>query len=180
MKWTGRLLALFFIIPIIELALLIQVGQWIGFWPTIGIILATGVTGSYLAKREGLSAWRRLQAKLDSGGLPGRELLDGVIILIAGALLITPGVLSDISGIIGLFPPTRALIRKLVMRRLKKALREGRIQMSFGPFGAGGGPWNTPPEPNGAQSDQENEWVGSGRKVPRHRKDPDAGEDGSA
>lgn len=180
MKWTSRLLALFFLVPLVELFVLIQVEEFAdrltggyGLIITLGLILLTGFVGSYLAKREGLSAWRKLQAKLDSGGLPGRELLDGVIILIAGALLITPGVLSDLGGIIGLFPPTRALVRKLVMRRLKKALREGRLQMSFGPFGSAGAPWKTPPEPNGMEGEREDDWAGSGRKVPRHREDPD-------
>ncbi len=178
MKLLGRLFALFLLVPIIELALLIQVGQWIGTVPTIAIIVLTGAAGSYLAKREGLSVWRKLRAKLEAGGLPGEELLDGVIILIAGALLITPGVLSDLSGIIGFFPPTRAVIRRFALRRIKKALREGTLQTSFTGFGAS--PWHTPdapPSSNGSEPTPESaQWSGAGRAVPHHQDDPDESE----
>lgn len=148
MKILARILALFLIMPVVELFLLVQLekyadrftGGW-GLLFTLVVIFITGVVGSYLAKREGLSVWNRLKQQLDSGGLPGKELLDGVIILIAGALLITPGVLTDVFGFIGLIPPTRALVRKLVMRRVKKAMRDGTIQTSFGSaWGPGGNP----------------------------------------
>ena len=135
MNILARLLALFLIMPAVELALLFVVGEYIGFFPTIGLIIFTGVVGGYLAKREGLSAWNRLKGRLDSGGLPGKELLDGVVILLAGALLITPGVLTDLIGFLGLLPPTRALIRKQTMKRIKKAMRDGTIQTSFGGYG---------------------------------------------
>jgi UPF0716 protein FxsA len=138
----ARLVILFLVTPAVELALLLKVGQLIGFWETVGIIVLTGVAGSYLAKREGVSAWQRLNKSLAQGGLPGTELLDGVIILVAGALLITPGVLTDVVGFMGLIPPSRALIRKLVMRRVKKKMEDGSLNMQFGFFGGfpSGGP----------------------------------------
>ena len=135
MKILARLLALFLIMPAVELALLFVVGEYVGFLPTIGLIIFTGVVGGFLAKREGLSVWGQLKDRLDGGGLPGKELLDGVIILMAGALLITPGVLTDLIGFLGLLPSTRAFIRKHAMERIKKAMRDGTIQTSFGGYG---------------------------------------------
>lgn len=134
----GRLILLFLLTPAVELGLLIQVDKLIGFWPTIGLIIVTGMAGSYLAKREGLSVWNRLNERLNGGGLPGKELLDGVIILVAGALLITPGVLTDVFGFIGLIPFTRAGVRKIVMKRIRKKMDDGSFQMQFGFFGGSG------------------------------------------
>lgn len=130
----GRLLALFLITPVVELALLIQLGEYIGFWPTVGVIVLTGITGSYLAKREGLSIWKRFNERLKGGELPGKELLDGVIILVAGALLITPGVLTDLFGFIGLIPFTRAMVRKYLNGRIQRAMERGSVRMTFGGF----------------------------------------------
>lgn len=153
----ARLLLLFLVTPVVELALLIKLGDVIGFWPTVGIILVTGITGSYLAKREGLSVWQRFNRRLHEGGLPGKELLDGVIILMAGALLITPGVLTDVVGFLGLLPPTRALIRKAATRRIQKAMDRGTLTMSFGSFGS----FNVAPDP-----DEPAGWDGEPREVP--------------
>ncbi len=100
----GRLILLFLLTPAVELALLIQVDQLIGFWATIALIIVTGVVGSHLARREGLSTWGRLNRRLQAGDLPGKELADGVIILVSGALLITPGILTDVIGFSGLQP----------------------------------------------------------------------------
>lgn len=168
----GRLLLLFLITPAVELGLLIQVDRLIGFWSTIGLIILTGIVGSYLARREGLSAWRRLNSRLHAGELPGKELADGVIILVAGALLITPGVLTDFFGFMGLLPPTRALIRKAVMKRLQSKMEDGSIHVQFGVFGGppGGGPTppSSGPEPS-SESRSSDQWNGTGRRVPGHR-----------
>jgi UPF0716 protein FxsA len=180
----GRLLLLFLLTPAVELGLLIQVDQLIGFGPTIGLIIATGIAGSYLARREGLNTWRRLNERLRSGDLPGKELVDGVIILVAGALLVTPGVLTDVVGFIGLIPPTRALVRKALMRRFQSKMEEGSMQVQFGFFGGatpgpnGSGPAPSSP-PGGASSDSEDasgDWKGRGRQVPGHS-DRDASSD---
>lgn len=169
----GRLLLLFLLTPAVELGVLIQVDQLIGFGPTIGLIVATGIAGSYLARREGLNTWRRLNERLQMGDLPGKELVDGVIILVAGALLVTPGVLTDVVGFLGLIPPTRALIRRVLMRRFQSKMQEGSMQVQFGIFGGAA------PGPNGPDFDARNEhrsdeeesaeeWQGSGRQMPRH------------
>ncbi|PEN15129.1 hypothetical protein CRI94_02235 [Longibacter salinarum] len=192
----ARLVVLFLVTPAVELALLLKVGQLIGFWETVGIIVATGIAGSFLAKREGVSAWQRLNRSLARGGLPGKELLDGVIILIAGALLITPGVLTDIVGFMGLLPPSRALIRKLIMKRVQKKMEDGSLNMQFGffggvpsggrggtpdgPSGPAGGPGGNPagdsgpsPRPNGPKPserkrEREPGWEGTPRQRPGH------------
>ncbi len=132
----AQLFLLFLIVPAVELALLLQIGRWIGLWPTIGLIFATALAGSFLARREGMATWRAFRQRLAEGKLPGRELIDGVLILLAGALLITPGVLTDLLGLVGLLPPTRALIRRYLMRRLQQILRQQTTQLyvSFGSF----------------------------------------------
>lgn len=107
-----RLILLFVVVPAIELMLLIEIGQVIGTLPTFGLILVTGLAGSALARTQGLSVWRKFQARLSAGRMPGDELIDGLIILVSGALLLTPGVLTDIVGLAGLIPLTRRLIRK--------------------------------------------------------------------
>lgn len=161
----ARLLLLFLITPVVELALLLRVGEWIGFWPTVGLILFTGIAGSVLARREGLSVWRRLNTRMNGGQLPGKELIDGVIILIAGALLITPGVLTDLVGFAGLLPPTRALIRSYIDRRLRKKMEEGTVRMyGFGPtpFDAGAA------DASEMGGQRQTEWGGESRDVPRY------------
>lgn len=121
----GRLLALFLIVPIADLALLIWVGGRVGFWPTVGLIALTALAGSWLARRQGWSVLNRVQAKLASGALPGPELIDGLIILVSAALLLTPGILTDAVGFLGLLPPTRALIRNQLHKRFKGSLEGG-------------------------------------------------------
>ena len=132
----ARILLILLITPIVELALLIQVGEWIGFWPTMGIIVATAFLGSYMLRREGLAVWRRFNARLSAGDLPGTEVVDGVIVLMAGALLVTPGVLSDVVGILGLLPPTRATIRSLIMKKVRAKIAAGTASAGFFSFGS--------------------------------------------
>ena len=107
----SRLLILFIVVPMIELMVLIEVGKEIGFWPTIGIICITGLIGSTLARQQGVAVWTQFNNRLQKGELPGSQIIDGLIILIAGALLLTPGVLTDIVGFLGLLPISRPLIR---------------------------------------------------------------------
>ena len=128
----ARLLALFVLVPAIELYLLIQLGTLIGALETFAVIFLTGLLGTYLAKSQGFSVWRRLQAKLASGSLPGQELLDAVIILVSGALLITPGILTDIVGFLGLFPVSRGAIIIALKRRFSGRISSGGIH--FGTY----------------------------------------------
>lgn len=114
------LLLLFVVVPIVELWVIIRVGSAIGFLNTLGIIVGVAVLGSWLVKREGLRVWRRFTESVSRGRVPTRELVDGVLILGAGALLLTPGFVTDVFGVLMLFPPTRAVFRSLVMRSAKK------------------------------------------------------------
>ena len=130
------LILLFIIVPIAELALLIQVGQAIGVWWTVLILIADALLGSYLLRTQGRLAWRRFNEALAAGRAPAREVADGVLIIFGGALLLTPGFISDIFGVLFLLPPTRALIRRLFLRR---AIRRMTASMRVATFPAGNG-----------------------------------------
>jgi len=111
------LVLLFIVVPIAELAVIIQVGGLIGFWPTLAILIADSILGSVLMRAQGRIAWRRFNEAVRNGRVPAREVADGVLVIFGGALLLTPGFLSDILGALFLLPPTRALIRKVFLRR---------------------------------------------------------------
>src|SRR5215212_857393 len=114
------LVVLFIVVPIAELAVLIQIGQLIGVWWTIALLVADAVLGSLLARSQGRLAWRRFNEALRAGRVPAREVADGVLVIFGGALLLTPGFLSDIFGLLLLVPPTRALIRGVFLRQAMK------------------------------------------------------------
>jgi len=126
----ASLLLLFIVLPAVELALLIEVGTRIGTPATIGIIVGTGVAGAALAKHQGLRTVGRIQEELDTGALPTGALVDGVIILIAGALLITPGLLTDVAGFLCLVPVTRALVKRALQHRFERAVAERHIDIT--------------------------------------------------
>ncbi len=110
----GNLLVLFIFVPIVELFLLIQLGVRIGPWPTIGLIVLTGFLGASLARQQGLSTMRKIQEEMRNGRQPTLELLEGMMILIGGVVLITPGIMTDLFGFALLLPGFRkALARKL-------------------------------------------------------------------
>jgi UPF0716 protein FxsA len=114
---TLLLIVLFIVVPIAELAILIQVGELIGVWWTIALLIADAVLGSMLARSQGRAAWRRFNLAIQSGRPPAREVLDGILILAGGALLLTPGFLTDVLGLFLLLPPTRAFVRAVLVRR---------------------------------------------------------------
>ena len=113
-----RLLAAFILIPLIELYLLLQLAEVTSVPLTIGIVIGTGVLGSLLARREGTIAWYRFRSALGEGRVPSREIQDGLMIVFAAALLLTPGLLTDIVGFMMLLPIGRNLIRRLFLRRI--------------------------------------------------------------
>jgi len=179
----GRLILLFLLTPAVELALLIQVDRFIGFWATIALIIVTGIVGSHLARREGLSTWRRLNRRLQAGDLPGTELADGIIILVAGALLITPGILTDVIGFLGLIPFTRTRLRRVLMRWFQNKVEQGTLQVQFGMFGGSSspleGPTGPPHSPDGpARSPSGRTWEGRPQDTPNHV--DEIGDEGSA
>ena len=111
------LVLLFIVVPLVELYVIIQVGQAIGVWWTLALLVADSVAGSVLMRSQGRAAWRRFQAALAEGRMPGREVLDGVLVIFGGAFLLTPGFVTDVLGAILLAPPTRALVRRVLVRR---------------------------------------------------------------
>jgi UPF0716 protein FxsA len=131
------LVALFIIVPIAELAVIIQVGQAIGVWWTIAILVADSILGSVLMRSQGRATWRRFNAALQAGRVPAREVADGVLVIFGGALLLTPGFLSDIFGLLFLIPPTRALIRRVFLRQAMKRITVS-MAGAMPPRGAGG------------------------------------------
>jgi UPF0716 protein FxsA len=114
------LVLLFLVAPLVELAVIVQVANAAGAVNTIGLLIAVSLVGAWLAKREGLITLRRIQLALGRGDLPSREVADGALILMAGALMIAPGFISDVVALLLLFPPTRAVIRPVVVRWLAK------------------------------------------------------------
>src|SRR5919202_3527335 len=111
------LLLLFIVVPIAELAVIIQVGQAIGVLPTIAILVADSLLGSALMRSQGRAAWRQFNLAAREGRVPAREALDGVLVIFGGALLLTPGFITDVLGLILLVPPTRAVVRAVLVRR---------------------------------------------------------------
>lgn len=126
----ARLALLFVVVPLLELILLIQIGQVVGLWPTIGLVVLTGAVGAALARSQGLKTLWAFQEATSRGALPAEAIQDGLAILVGGAFLLTPGLLTDIVGFALLVPPTR----RWVVQRIKKAfmsrLEDGRIQMA--------------------------------------------------
>ena len=139
------LIILFIVVPIAELYVIIQVGELIGIWPTLALLLLDAIGGSLLLKHQGRGAWRRFNEALAQRRFPGREVVDGVLIVIGGTLLVTPGFLTDIVGLFLLIPPTRAVARAVLRR-----FTIGRVAI-LGSFPGGGqyGGWGGPPRGGG-------------------------------
>jgi UPF0716 protein FxsA len=143
----GRLLLLFTAVPLIELYLLLVVGRFIGLGPTVALVLVTGMLGAWLAKAEGMRVIRRWQQSLARGAVPEEGVLDGVLVLVGGVLLVTPGVLTDVLGLALLFPPSRKALGAAVRKTLERRIERGDVHvvsfssrdMDFGGFGGLGG-----------------------------------------
>src|SRR3954451_412752 len=113
------LIAVFVVVPLAELYVIFQVGDAIGILPTLAILVADSLLGSWLLKNQGGAVWRRFNETLSDGRVPHREIVDGVLVIFGGAFLITPGFLTDIVGVLLLLPPTRALFRRQLQKRLE-------------------------------------------------------------
>jgi UPF0716 protein FxsA len=124
------LLLLFIAIPIVEIYVIIQVGQAIGALWTIALLIADSILGSMLMRSQGRAVWRRFNKALAEGRPPTREILDGALVILGGALLLTPGFVTDVFGLALLLPPSRAVVRVLLARRM--AVRLVGRPMSFG------------------------------------------------
>ena len=124
MKW---LILAFVFVPIAEIALLLYSGSAIGIFPTILLIIATGIAGAYLARRQGLKAWTELRTRMATMETPGNAIIDGVCIFFGGILLIMPGFITDIAGVLLLFKGPRKVIRPLIVAWLYRKMRKGQI-----------------------------------------------------
>lgn len=124
-----RLFLLFTVVPLVELFLLINLGRRVGVVPTIALVLFTGALGAYLARSQGLATWRKAQQELAAGRMPAAQLIDGMLILIAGAVLLTPGLLTDFFGFSLLIPGGRRFIAERVRSMMKGRVRTARGQV---------------------------------------------------
>ena len=150
-KQTGRarpigllLLAAFILVPLAEIAVLIEVGGWLGVGPTLALIILTAVVGAWMLRRQGIAVLRRAQQQMHQGTVPLVEVFEGFCLVIAGALLLTPGFLTDAVGALLLLPPMRAFLYRRVQRRLEEQVRGGAPHA-----GAGGGPGGRDQPPQG-------------------------------
>jgi UPF0716 protein FxsA len=140
------LIALFIVIPLIEIAVIIQVGEALGVVNTIGLLLLVSVVGAWLVKRQGLGVLRRIREQQQAGQIPAAAMFDGALVLVAGALLLTPGFVTDAVGLLLLLPPVRAGVRAFLRRRVMARVRVVRPES----WSRGGRPWypnSPPPEP---------------------------------
>ncbi|OMF35897.1 membrane protein FxsA [Paenibacillus sp. FSL H8-0548] len=125
-KW---LLAVFIVVPIIEIWGMFQVGSWIGGWNTFFILIIMGLAGAYLARAEGRKVWGEAQRQMQAGQIPGQSLLDGLCVLAGGILLLMPGFLSDIIGITLLIPITRSFYRQVMLNWIEKRIKNGNFRI---------------------------------------------------
>ncbi len=123
------LVLLFILVPIAEIYVIIQVGQAIGPWWTIALLIADSILGSMLMRSQGRAAWRRFNEAVAARRPPAREVLDGVLVIFGGAFLITPGFISDIFGLFFLLPPTRAIARRFIVHSVLRRTPAGRAAM---------------------------------------------------
>ncbi len=134
-----RLILLFTIVPLLELSLLLRIGSWLGAGPTLGLVLGTGFVGAWLARREGLRAWSAVQDQLVRGQVPGRELLDAVLVLLAGVVLITPGILTDAVGFTLMTRPGRNWVANRIRKRLETSIDSAQLGDEANPEEPGSG-----------------------------------------
>ena len=127
--------------------LLIEIGERIGALATVGLVVGTGILGASVARHQGLSTLARLRADSAAGRLPTESIVEGVLILVAAAVLLTPGVLTDVAGFLCLIPACRRWIRRALLRRLGRAVRAGQVGMAVG-FGGALDPLGHPPMKN--------------------------------
>lgn len=112
--------------PVIEIIILLLSGKVIGFWATLFTLLLMGIVGAYLAKQQGLETLRRAQAQMNVGQLPGNEMINGLCIMIGGILLVLPGFITDLAGLLLILPPTRKLCKPLLMRWITKKINKNK------------------------------------------------------
>jgi len=153
------LILLFIVVPVAELYVIIKVGELIGVVPTLILLLADALLGSMLLKHQGRNAWRRFNQALAERRFPGREVVDGALIIVGGTLLLTPGFLTDIVGLFLLLPPTRA-----IARRVLKRFTVGRFAVVS--MGRGPGPFTQPPTGGSPPPGRDYDFDATAEEVP--------------
>ena len=133
MRWV---IFFFVVVPLVELYLLLWLGSLIGFWPTVGITLVTGILGGSMAKREGVRVYRRWQQALRELRTPEEGIIDGVLVLVGGTLLVTPGVLTDITGLVLVVPVSRRPVARHLRHVLDRYLERSRLTIETRSYGA--------------------------------------------
>lgn len=123
----GKLFVIFAVVPVLELYLLIKVGRLIGAWETVAILLAVSFIGAWLVRHQGFSILSRIQGELATGRLPAAELLDGLLVLVGGLLLLTPGFITDLLGIFFLVPAGRFILKRYLQRWMERRINSGVI-----------------------------------------------------
>ncbi|MCA9741528.1 MAG: FxsA family protein [Deferribacteres bacterium] len=121
----ARLVLLFIGLPLIELAILVKLGEVLGFWPTIGLVVITGFWGAYLARLQGFWVLRKIQNEMAAGRIPTGDLVDGLLILIGGIVLLTPGLLTDLAGFALLVPYVRGQIKLWLVKKFTSIVQSG-------------------------------------------------------
>lgn len=122
---------MFIAVPFIELLILIKIGSGLGFWPTLALVVIPGALGAVMARSQGLAVLSEIKRDIAAGRLPGSRILDGLLILVGGILLITPGIITDILGLSVLIPGVRKYYRKIITRGLwaRLAARSFRVHL---------------------------------------------------
>ena len=136
---------LLIVVPIVELAVMVQVAGMIGVLPTVGLVVASSLVGFWLMKAEGLGVLRRMQTQMAEGQMPAAEVVDGVLVLVGGLLMVLPGFITSVLGLLLLLPPVRALVRPLVLARVRRRVERGQAQ--FVAFTTSAAPGGFPPGP---------------------------------
>ena len=115
----------FLAVPIVEIYLIVEVARYAGILNTVALLVLVSVAGAWMVRREGLGILRRAQDELATGRVPGRQVVDGLLVLVAGALMLTPGFATDALGLALLFPPSRIAVREVLIRRFARRVNLG-------------------------------------------------------
>ncbi len=137
-RWPWLVGLLVLVVPLAEIAVIVAVGNLIGGWPTFLLLFAESALGAWLVKREGVAAWNALQGALRSGRMPSRQLADAALVLVGGTLLLTPGFITDLVGMLVVLPLTRPVARAVLEAAIARRVLAGGVGMPRSTWGAGG------------------------------------------
>lgn len=127
----ARLLFLFIALPLVEIAILVKMGEVLGFWNTIAIVILTGILGASLARYQGFMVYNKIQQELQAGRVPAGELVDGLLILVGGVVLLTPGLITDISGFLLLVPWFRKIVKRWLQHKFENMVQSRHTFISY-------------------------------------------------